>query len=348
MSCCDQSTEVKKSFWERQDKVFWTLFAIIAVLYAYAFFDMQFVPIQVFGQYAHTILNYMHQMYWGVILGIIFVVLIQVIPQSVILTLLSSKTNTRSILKATFAGVLLDLCNHGILLVAMKLYKKGVRTSQIIAFLVASPWNSFSLLFILIALIGWEWTLIYLVLSMVVAFSAGLLYEWATQKNILPENPHFVEHEKVGFKDAFRDEFKDINVNGAYILQLFKGAFFESQSIMRWLLIGVFIASALANFIPTSYFQLFFGPTLIGLFSTLVASTAIEVCSEGSVPIANEIFHKGNAPGNAFMFLMAGASTDYMEIMALKESTKSWKIALFLPLFTLPQIIMLSIVLNYF
>jgi hypothetical protein len=32
--------------------------------------------------------------------------------------------------------------------------------------------------------------------------------------------------------------------------------------------------------------------------------------------------------------------------MVIKETTKSWKIALFLPLVTLPQIILLGVILN--
>ena len=49
---------------------------------------------------------------------------------------------------------------------------------------------------------------------------------------------------------------------------------------------------------------------------------------------------------NSFAFLMAGVSTDYTEIMVLKETTKSWKIALFLPLISLPQIVLVAWVIN--
>jgi len=44
---------------------------------------------------------------------------------------------------------------------------------------------------------------------------------------------------------------------------------------------------------------------------------------------------------------MTGISTDYTEIMGIKENTKSWKIALFLPLVTLPQVILISYLLNH-
>jgi hypothetical protein len=72
-------------------------------------------------------------------------------------------------------------------------------------------------------------------------------------------------------------------------------------------------------------FSTYFGPTLFGLAMTLIATTIIEVCSEGSSPIAADLLTRAAAPGNAFTFLMAGAATDYTEIMGLKERTGSWK-----------------------
>jgi len=43
---------------------------------------------------------------------------------------------------------------------------------------------------------------------------------------------------------------------------------------------------------------------------------------------------------------MAGAATDYTEIMVIKDTMKSWKIALFLPLITVPQVLFIGWVMN--
>lgn len=43
---------------------------------------------------------------------------------------------------------------------------------------------------------------------------------------------------------------------------------------------------------------------------------------------------------------MTGVATDYTEIMVIKDATKSWKIALFLPLVTVPQVIVLGYIIN--
>ena len=116
--------------------------------------------------------------------------------------------------------------------------------------------------------------------------------------------------------------------------------------ILRWLFFGVVLSALIKVFVPTDIFSNYFGPTILGLGMTLIAATVIEVCSEGSTPIAADLLSRASAPGNSFTFLMAGVSTDYTEIMAIKDSMKSWKIALFLPLVTLPQIIFLGWLLN--
>ena len=46
------------------------------------------------------------------------------------------------------------------------------------------------------------------------------------------------------------------------------------------------------------------------------------------------------------MFLMAGVATDYTEVMVLKNTTASWRIALLLPAITVPQIVLLAWIMN--
>ncbi len=77
----------------------------------------------------------------------------------------------------------------------------------------------------------------------------------------------------------------------------------------------------------------------------MVLATIIEVCSEGSSPLAFEIFRQTGAFGNSFVFLMAGVATDYTEI-GLIWSNIGKKTALWLPVVTVPQILVLGYVFN--
>lgn len=295
----------------------------------------------------HAIFDLINTMWWGLAIGLVFIGILSNIPKEFVSAALGAGNGLKGILRATLAGMLFDLCSHGILMVGMKLYERGASLGQVMAFLIASPWNSFSLTFILIALIGLKWTLLFVLLSAIIAVISGMIFNHLTSKGILPNNPHTVEQPKdfQFWKDA-KAQLSTFQPNAAWAKNTVVTALKDSRVILKWLLVGVVLASLIRAFVPAEMFTDLFGPTFIGLFLTMIAATIIEVCSEGSAPIAADITTRAGAPGNGFAFLMAGVSTDYTEIMILKETMKSWKIALFLPLVTLPQIFTVAFLIN--
>jgi uncharacterized membrane protein YraQ (UPF0718 family) len=91
----------------------------------------------------------------------------------------------------------------------------------------------------------------------------------------------------------------------------------------------------------------FMGPTFIGLLLTLFFATIIEVCSEGSAPLAFEIFNQTRAFGNSFVFLLSGVITDYTEIGLIWHNIGR-KAAIWLPIITVPQALILGHLFNIF
>lgn len=306
---------------------------------------------------AHAIFELFNTMALGLVIGILMVAVLSYIPREFVISILGSQkpanttsmrsVNWRGLGRATLAGVLLDLCSHGILMVGAKLYERGASTGQVMAFLIASPWNSLSLTIILVALIGFGWTLTFVVLSVVIALITGAIFDLLVGRGALPENPHQTQlPADFAFKQEARALLSSMQWSRASLWRFVMTGVRESKVVIKWLFIGILLAAAIRSFVPQDYFSQFFGPTILGLMMTVFAATVIEVCSEGSTPIAADIFNRANAPGNGFAFLMTGVSTDYTEIMVLKDTTKSWKLALFLPLITLPQIIVLAVLLN--
>ncbi len=289
------------------------------------------------------------QMWLGLLGGIFFVGILARVPRDLVIGVLGPGGKWSGLGRAIGAGILLDLCSHGILLVGMQLYRRGASLGQTAAFLIASPWNSISLTLILVALIGLAWTLAFIALSAVVAFIAGVFLDRCVARGILPPNPNaHTLPEDFHFWRSLGTSWKSARLDGKFWGDVVRIGFRESRMILRWIFIGVIMAAAVRALVDTSHFQQFFGPSMLGLFLTLVATTVIEVCSEGSSPIAADLLTRAKAPGNAFAFLMAGVATDYTEIMGLKETTRSWKIALFLPLATVPQVVLLGWLLNHF
>lgn len=332
----------------RIDWLLWSSVTVTAISYVlFLLFEERLLPFNIPFVFLQAIFELINRMWWGLLLGILFVGLLTKMPREMLYAVLGDGRKLSGIVRATIAGVLLDLCSHGILVVGMQLYKRGASLGQTMAFLIASPWNSLSLTLILFALIGIKGTLLLIVLSMIIAIISGAIFNALVRAKILPQNPQTItDAQPYNLRKALRARRAPIRFSKKNIVSFCATAFRESRMVLRWILFGVVIAAAVRAIFPPEAFQTLFGPTVRGIGLTLLIATILEVCSEGSTPIAADIFTRANAPGNAFAFLMAGVSTDYTEIASLKATTTSWKIALFLPLVTLPQIVIVAFLLN--
>lgn len=353
-SCHGESTaDTCHSSSRKIDYFFWVTLLATALLYGSALLiDQQHLAHQAAGRasldaLAIHVQEMVNAIWWGIALGIVMMAIVGAIPREFVMSVLGTQKGVRGVFRATAAGVLLDLCSHGILMVGTRLYERGASIGQVMAFLIASPWNSFSLTLILLALIGVSWTLVFIGLSMLIAIFVGILFDELVDRGMLPGNPHRKDiPPEFRFWPEARRQWRATSLGPSQLTALLLQGLRDSRMVLRWVLFGVLVASLIRTFVSTENFSAYFGPSMLGLLLTMVAATIIEVCSEGSTPIAADLLTRARAPGNGFAFLMAGVATDYTEVMVMKDTTASWKIALFMPLLTLPQVFVVAWFLN--
>jgi len=339
-SCCETPA--------RRDYLFWVSLAIVAVAYPLGAF-MQHQHDSMIGVFSGGVFELMNRMWWGILIGIVFVGILGRVPRELVMGMLGRNGGVSGLGRATLAGVFLDLCSHGILAVGMKLYERGASVGQVMAFLLASPWNSFSLTLILFGLIGVGWTLLFILLSLVIGLVTGWIFDLLVRRGQLPANPYqALLEEQRPLPELWREFRESIRFSASGSLAILREGFAGSRVVIRWSLFGLVLAGLIRALVPEEAFATWFGATMGGLWLTLLATTVIEVCSEGSTPIAADLMNRAGAPGNSFTFLMAGVATDYTEVMSIKDTTSSWKIALFLPLVTVPQVMLIGAILNQF
>ena len=298
-------------------------------------------PLSVF---CHGVHEMMVAMWWGILGGILAVGVMHQIPREAVMIVLGRPGSVDGIFRAVGAGVALDLCNHGILLVGMKLYERGASLGQVFAFLIASPWNSFSLTLILFALVGLPLTLVFIVGSAAIAIVSGLLVDrfFVRQSSCCGQS----QTEPLGWSEIWQRTRSAFPARSRFFPIVLSDGLKESRMILRWVFLGAVLAALIRALFDPATFQEWFGPSLAGLLLTLLGATFVEVCSEGSTPISADLVNRSGAPGNGFVFLMAGAATDYTEIMALKETTGGWAKSLLLPAVTVPQVLAVGYILN--
>ena len=233
----------------------------------------------------------------------------------------------------------------------MELYRKGASVPAVITFLLASPWASLSLTLLILSLMGWEGLLI-VVMALAIAVVSGFVFQRLEKRGLLAENPHSIRIQRdfsiwADLKKRFQYRKWTPKVLADDLKGIAHGSLALSRMVLFWVSLGFTFSSVLGAVIPIHWWSRFFGPTFLGLLATLGVAMVIEVCSEGTAPIAVELYRQTGALGNAFGFLMGGVVTDFTELSLLWANLGRKAVGWYL-LVTLPQVFLWGMVLNLF
>jgi|TARA_Y100000310_G_scaffold238535_1_gene241941 hypothetical protein len=325
--------------WYKERLYIVSLITVVIVVIAYFFSEKLF----------DAFVDYFKLIWWAILLGVFIGGVIDFLIPNAYISKYLSKHEKKTIFYSVIFGFLMSACSHGILAIAIELYKKGASISAVIAFLLASPWANLPIIILLFSFFGAK-ALLLVISAIVIAIITGLIYQVLEKKKIIEQSKHIVKIDKsfsirADIKRRWRNYKSNYENNIKTLKGVFRGSWSLAKMVVWWILIGMILASFARAFVSHEFFAKYMGPTLLGLVVTLVIATIIEVCSEGSAPMAFELFKQTGAFGNSFAFLMVGVATDYTEI-GLIWSNIGKKTALWLPVITVPQIIVLGYLFN--
>lgn len=283
--------------------------------------------------------------WWGILLGLLIGGIIESIVPSEFISKYLGRKGIKSILWATVFGFLMSACSHGILSIAVALFRKGATTAATLTFLLAAPWANPAITVLLLVLFKLK-AFLLIGGALIIAIISGLIFQYLEKRKIIePGHPVEVKEDFSLWQDIKRRFREKRESSGTVIKNILNSSWNLAKMTVYWILIGVLLGSLISAYVPVHFLHQYFGATLLGLFLTLLAATIIEICSEGSAPIAFELYHRTNAFGNSFVFLQAGVVTDYTEI-GLIATNIGKRAALALPLVTVPQVLVLGYLLN--
>jgi uncharacterized membrane protein YraQ (UPF0718 family) len=335
-SCCSKEPAPSLA----TNKLVW-LVMVLLLLMALSYHAAWLVP------FRQAFVSYLGMVFWPLVFGLLLGGIIDhYVPREYVSLVLAGRRK-RSIVYAVLWGFLMTLCSHGILALAVQLYKKGASPASVVAFLLASPWANFPLTLLLVGFFGPARAAYIILSAVVVALVTGWVFQVLEAKGRIEKNPNTLEvpagfdmladirRRAAGYRFDLKAEVKGIA----------RGVWELSGMVMGWILLGMAMASAAGAYIPKDFFQRFMGRSLAGLAVTLALATVIETCSEGSAPLAFEIYRQTGALGNALVFLMAGVATDYTEIGLLWVNAGR-RTALWMPAVAVPLILLFGYIAN--
>ena len=335
-SCCNKSPK-----WYAK-KVWW----VVGASFLLGFLSLRIPQLYPFSK---AFWGYLRTIAGPVGLGLVVGGLIDhFVPKEYISRLLA-RSNKRTVFYATGLGLLASACSHGILALSMELHKKGASGPAVISFLLASPWANFPVTLLLVGLFGAKGFVIIFA-AVAVALTTGLALQFLDQKGWIERNKHTTGLDaSFSIGSDLKTRFKNYRLTPSQLcadfLATVRGTFQLSEMILGWVIFGLVLASLAEAYVPAHVFHSYLGPGIRGLLTTLAVATVLEVCSEGTAPLAFEIYRQTKALGNSFVFLSAGVITDYTEIglvwQNLGKRTAIWTV-----LIGVPQILILGYLFN--
>jgi uncharacterized membrane protein YraQ (UPF0718 family) len=314
--------------------------SILSLLSALSYFLLFLEP------FRRSLLMYIARIWWAVLLGLALGGVIDYFVPREYISHVLAKRRRRTIFYAAGLGFLMSACSHGILALSIELHKKGASNPSVVAFLLASPWANLAVTIMLIAFFGLIKALYMVISAIIIAIITGLLYQALESKGMIEINENTqITNDNFSIWKDFKRRFSSYRFSAGDIKGVYRGTVSLANMVLWWILVGIGLASFIGAYIPQHIFHNYMGPTFLGMLLTLLVATVMEVCSEGTAPLAFEIYRKTMAAGNAFVFLMAGVVTDYTELGLLWLNVGK-RVAVWLPIITVPQVIALGILAN--
>ena len=348
--CCPEDSHHEGHSGEARGAGRWLANKTLIVSAVLLFLALLSYPFPFLEPFRKLFLMYVHEIGWAVFLGLVLGGLIdRYVPETYVSHLFACK-GRGAVFNAVITGFFMSVCSHGILALAIQLHKKGASTPAIVAFLLASPWANLPLTLMLIGFFGWVRALYIILGAVIIALTTGLVFQILEAKGWIEKNPKSLELDpKFSIGSDIRKRIKNVSFSASGLREdikgIWRGTVSLSNMVLWWILIGIGLASLAGAYVPEHFFHAYMGPTLPGMLATLAVATILEVCSEGTAPLAFEIFRQTGAIGNSFVFLMAGVATDYTEIGLLWHNVGR-KTALWLPVVAVPQILILGVIAN--
>jgi len=207
-----------------------------------------------------------------------------------------------SVLYASILGVPLPLCSCGVIPVSAYLRKHGATKASTSSFLISTPQTGVDSIFITYSLLG----PILAIYRPIIALLSGLLGGGLT--HIFDKNSTQIDYNECA------DECCDESENSSIITRILNYGFIRLPlDIATPLILGLFVSSVIAIFIPSNYFELY-GSGILGMFIMLLLGLPTYVCATASVPIAFVLYTKGFSLGAVLVFLMSGPATNITTI----------------------------------
>lgn len=250
-------------------------------------------------------------------------------------------------------GVITPFCSCSSIPVFLGFTSAGIPVGITMAFLFTSPIINEVAVLLLLGLVGWKITVIYVLIGMGVGILGGMFLDMIRAERML-QGFAFKAYQQAGAKG--RNASEDVTIApGRDKLSLQARHAFAKQELFdifsrvwKWVLVGVGLGAALHGFVPEGWFERHFSQDLWwSVPSAVLAGIPLYSNATGIIPVMESLITKGLPLGTTMAFCMSSVAASFPEFVLLKQ-VMQWRLLAIVFMMLLVAFTVVGWALNFF
>ncbi|MDT8377040.1 MAG: permease [Mariprofundaceae bacterium] len=227
------------------------------------------------------------------------------------------------IMGSTF-GAITPFCSCSSIPVFLGFTSAGIPVGITMSFLLTSPLINEVAVLLLLSLVGWKITIIYVFIGMAVGITGGIFLDLIRAEQLL--QPFALK----AYQTAQVSNSEPDTRPGLSIIERHKFAKIELLDILdrvwKWVFIGVALGAALHGFVPETWFEENLGS---GQWWSVPLAVLVGIPlysnATGVIPVMESLIVKGLPLGTTLAFCMSTVAASFPEFILLKQ-VMTWKL----------------------
>ena len=234
---------------------------------------------------------------------------------------------------AIFLGAVTPFCSCSSVPLFIGFVEAGIPLGVTFSFLIASPMINEIAIVMLLGIVGWEITALYVASGLVVAFFGGIVIE-----KFKPEKwvEGYVWKIQMGDVQKIKED-TSLTARNRYAISEVKDIV---GRIWKWVILGVGLGAWFHGFFPQEWASsLGDENNLLAVPMAVLVGVPLYSNAVGVIPLAEAMLIKGVAIGTTLSFMMSIAAISLPELLILRKVLKWQALALFAGIVTVSIII---------
>lgn len=234
-----------------------------------------------------------------------------------------NRGNLQSRFLAVGLGAVTPFCSCSSIPLFIGFVEAGIPLGVTFSFLIASPMINEVAIVVLASVIGWKFTVLYVVAGLSVALIGGFVLERFKPERWIED---YVWKIRMGEVAAVEEDVS-LRARHDYALSQVKEIV---GRIWKFILIGVGVGAFIHGYVPADFVVKIAGDGgLLSVAGAVLIGVPLYSDAVGIIPIAEVLLHKGVPIGTVLAFMMAVTALSLPELIILKKVAKVPLLALF-------------------